>query len=423
MKIIKTLLRAGSVPVPFVLLLLSFILSGCVPVPARKPAGTAVPAFRQVPPEKFPRFSDAIAKEGFYLAAERSSSYLDSLSKKKKKFYQVGHKRVTPGLLADSIREFVKILKGSKDEEELNRRIKNSFDLFQLAGSDGKGKVVFSSYYEPLFKASLEKTGEYPFPIYARPSDMVVAELELFNKKKWKGEKVVGRVKDGKFVPYFTREQIDFKDRLAGRGLELAWLKNRADIMDLHIEGSGRLKLPDGTMTKALYAATNGLPFKGWMTLLVNSGAIPRDEITHERAKKYLAEHPDAEAWILSRNRRYTFFRLAPVTDPDEGPFGTMGAPIVGGRSVAVDPQIVPLGALAYIEVPMPRVSEGGKVLGITPDSRFVLCQDTGGAIKGAGRVDFFAGHGAKARGFAFNLWESGKLYLLLLKFPAGGEI
>ncbi|MFH1619986.1 MAG: MltA domain-containing protein [bacterium] len=398
------------------------LITGCVtpPGPGLKPA--AVPALRQVATENFPRFSDTAGKASFLLAAERSASYFDSF-KGKKKFYRVTDRKVTPELLGRTVRELAKIMKEAADENELNRRIREKFDLFRSAGSDGEGRVVFSSYYEPVLDASLTRTPEYAYPIYARPKDLVTVNLENFDGTKWKGEKVNGRLKDGQIVPYFSREQIDFKKVFKGKGLELAWLKNRADIMDLHIEGSGKLRLPDGKIIKAGFAATNGLPFKGWMTVLTNSGVIPGNEITHEKAKKYLLEHQDAEPWILSTNRRYTFFQLTEMNDPLEGPTGTIGVPLVAGRSAAVDAQIFPLGALAYMEAPLPQVDDKGNVLGIAADSRFVLCQDTGGAILGPGRVDFFAGSGPKAKAFAFNLWESGKFYLLLLKFTDADSI
>ncbi len=412
---------------PLISLLLLTFLAGCVtmPEPVKQSAQTSVqpmPALRQVPPEKFPVFSDTADKNGFFTAAERSALYFDSFAGKKK-FYQVADKKITPTLLADSIREMAKILKESKNENELNMRIKQSFDVYMSAGADGEGKVVFSSYYEPLIEASLQKTTEYIYPIYAKPSDLVEVSLEQFDEQKWKGEKISGRLQDGKVIPYFNREQIDFQKALEGKNLELAWFKTRADIMDLHIQGSGRLLLPDGSQTKARFAATNGLPFKGWMTVLVNSGVMPKEEITFEKAKKYLLEHQDAEPWILSSNRRYTFFELAQIADPSEGPPGTLGIPLVPGRSAAVDPQIFPLGILAYMNVNMPNVNDNGEVLGFYRDSRFVLCQDTGGAILGPGRVDFFSGTGPKSKAFAFNLWDSGSLYIFLLKFPDQNKI
>ena len=145
-------------------------------------------------------------------------------------------------------------------------------------------------------------------------------------------------------------------------------------------------------------------------------GGLPREGLTHEKGKQYLVEHPEKERAIMSQNRRYTFFRLEELTDPDEGPDGTYGFPLTGWRSIAIDNALIPMGALAFMSVNTPDVDEKGVLLGRKQDARFVFCQDTGGAIKGPGRVDFFSGNGGKARTFAFKLWDPGVLYLLVLK-------
>ena len=347
-------------------------------------------------------------------AAELNMKYFQSL-KSPVIPYTFGSRKISTDTLAASTSEFMKIVSEAKDQAELDRRLILTFDIYQLAGRDSTGTVVFSSYYEPTLPASLEKTDEYPYPIYARPDDLISVNLEDFNEK-FKGEKLTGRLKQGALIPYLTREEIDFEDALKGRGLELAWLKDRADIMDLHIEGSGRLSLPDGRFIKANFASTNSLKFKGWLTALVEMGGLPREGLSHEKGKQYLAEHPEQERAIMSQNRRYTFFKLEQMYDPEESPDGTYGFPLTGWRSIAIDNTLVPMGALAFMSVTTPDVDDKGVLLGRKPDNRFVFCQDTGGAIKGPGRVDFFAGNGEKARTFAFKLWDPGALYLLVLK-------
>ena len=262
---------------------------------------------------------------------------------------------------------------------------------------------------------TLDWAEEYKYPIYAKPDDLISVNLEEFNEK-FKGEKLTGRLNKGNLIPYLTREEIDFGGALKGKGLELAWLKDRADVMDLHIEGSGRLALPDGREIKAKFASTNSLKFKGWLTALIESGALPREGLTHEKGKQYLLEHPEKVREILSLNKRYTFFKLAQPDDPEDGPDGTYGLPLTGWRSIAVDNSLVPMGTIAFMRASVPELDADGVMTGKKQDSRFVFCQDTGGAIKGPGRVDFFAGNGKKARDFAFKLWDRGVLYLLVLK-------
>ncbi|OGS08049.1 MAG: hypothetical protein A2270_03125 [Elusimicrobia bacterium RIFOXYA12_FULL_51_18] len=385
----------------------------CVPL---KPAVEAMPII-PVAAENLPYFSDGDDKQALLKAAGLNLKYFQSL-KTPAIPYSFGSRKVTSADLAAGTSEFIRIVSQAKDPGELDRRLKESFDIYQLAGRDSTGTVVFSSYYEPTLPASLTKTAEYPYPIYAKPDDLISVNLGDFNEK-FKGEKLTGRLNQKDLVPYMDREEIDFKDGLQGKGLELAWLKDRADIMDLHIEGSGRLQLPDGRQIKANFAATNSLKFKGWLTALVEMGGLPREGLSHERGKQYLLENPDKERAIMSQNRRYTFFKLEEMADPTDGPDGTYGFPLVGWRSIAIDNALVPMGALAFMSVTTPNVDEKGTLLGRKQDTRLVFCQDTGGAIKGPGRVDFFAGNGEKARTFAFKLWDPGSLYLLVLKEPS----
>ncbi len=364
--------------------------------------------------ETLPVFTDGDDLKSLMKAALLNRSYFQGL-KDGVPSYTFGTRKITPKVLADSNEEFIKILESSPTAQDLDRQVKEKFDIFQLAGRDSTGTVVFSSYYEPTLEASLKPTRKYKYPIYAKPDDLITVNLEEFNDK-FKGEKITGRVQKGALVPYLDREQIDFEGALDGKGLELAWFKDRADIMDLHIEGSGRLVLPDGRVIKAKFASTNSLKFKGWLSALVEAGALPREGISHEKGQQYLLDHPKEERKIMSANKRYTFFKLEQPADPDEGPAGTYGLPLTGWRSVAVDNSIVPMGTLAFMRETSPDVDENGNMLGRKQDSRFVFCQDTGGAIKGPGRVDFFAGNGKKARTFAFKLWDPGTLHLLVIK-------
>ena len=194
-------------------------------------------------------------------------------------------------------------------------------------------------------------------------------------------------MQDGKFVPYFDRSEIDVRKSLEGKGLEIAWLKSSFDRLNLHIQGSGRLKFEDGSEAMAAFAGTNGLPYKSVGLALAGSGAVSREELDAERLKKYLEEHPEGEAWLISQNPRYTFFSLEPI-GPEGEPKGTLGRPLTAGRSIAVDPAFTPLGAASFIQLPMMQADAAGGILGKRETSRLVLAQDTGGAIKGPGRVD-----------------------------------
>ncbi|MEA3307872.1 MAG: MltA domain-containing protein [Elusimicrobiota bacterium] len=409
----------------YILPLIFIFLSGCATMPPKpkpeikKPVKEPVSAkieapFRLLDNKNIPLFIDNHNKAGFIKAAEKNALYLESI-KDNERFYMFGSRKVNAKLLIKSANKFLEILKNTKDDAGLNLKIVENFDIYQMAGSDGKGTVTFSSYYEPVIQASLTKSEKYKYPIYSKPPDLIYADLEVFNPK-FKGEKISGRIEEGNLVPYYNRNEIDFQNLFEGKNLEIAWFTNRIDIMDLHIQGSGKLALPDGAKIKAKFAATNSLKFKGWITHLLEMGVLKRKDLTYAKAKQYILDHPKVEEKTLSINKRYTFFKLEEVTDPLEGPQGTFGYPLVGMRSIATDASILPLGSLAYISLNMPKVNEENKFTGLEPDSRFVFCQDTGGAIKGPGRVDFFAGTGYRAHVFANKLWEKGTLHLFVLK-------
>ena len=413
------------------LVILAAMLAGCSTAAKKTavtgacppcPTGPAAPPTVQttIPPgPETPVFADGDDLISLLKAAKLNQAYFKGL-KSGALSYNFGDRKVTVKDLADTTDELIKILETSPTPQDLDRQIKQKFDVYQMAGRDSTGTVVFSSYYEPTLEASLKYDSTYKYPIYARPDDMVSINLEDFNEK-FKGEKLTGRIVKNEMVPYMSREEIDFGGALEGKGLELAWFKKRSDIMDLHTEGSGRLALPDGRVIKAKFAATNSLKFKGWLTAMVEAGALPREGISPEKGQKYLDEHPDKVRPILSMNKRYVFFKLEQPADPEEGPAGTYGLPLTGWRSVAVDNALYPMGTLAFMKVDSaPDVDADGKLLGRRQDGRFVFCQDTGGAIKGPGRVDFFAGNGKKATTFAFKLWDPGQMYMLVLKAKEG---
>jgi membrane-bound lytic murein transglycosylase A len=383
----------------------------CPAVPVKPPEARAI---IKVAPENYPSFADADSMKSLRKAAELNLKYARKLGPSALSYDFAGRK-VGKAELEASSAEFLELLDRAKTPEELDALVRKKFDVYRLAGRDSTGTVVFSSYYEPTLEASPVRTEQYRYPIYARPPDMIGVDLERFNEK-FKGEKLTGRLEGGSLVPYLDRDAIDFRGALDGKGLELAWFTNRADIMDLHIEGSGRLQYPDGKQVKALFAATNSLKFKGWLTALVESGALSREGLSHEKGREYIKNNPEKEREIMTANRRYTFFRLKDITDPEEGPDGTYGLPLVGWRSVAVDNNLVPMGTLAFMRATVPDVTDDGEMKGKKEDARFVFCQDTGGAIKGPGRIDFFSGNGKKARAFAFKLWDTGTLHLLVLK-------
>lgn len=400
----------------FSAILLLLLSPAAAQVPAVSTPAFAGPALRLVADEELPRFEESFkSKAGLIKAARKAIKYLETLPQGKT--IRVADRDYGPAQLVDGAKAIVELAQKAKTADEFDEKVREGFDVFQSAGLDGNGRVVFSSYYQPLLRASLKKTEAYPYPLYRRPKDMVEVDLAAFGKAN--GEtSLLGRLtKEGTVVPYHTRADIDRRKALAGKGLEIAWLKDRFDALDLHIQGSAILKFPDGKERLVKYAGTNGKTYNSVGLTLVKAGVFARDEITHDKLREYLRKNPDAESWILASNPRYVFFELAPLPEDGE-PFGATEQSLVPARSIAVDPAFMPLGGLYFFSTTSPQTDNDGRLLATAENSRFAFGLDTGGAIKSPGRVDIYAGHGPQAAATARGQWADGKLYLLIKKLP-----
>jgi membrane-bound lytic murein transglycosylase A len=226
---------------------------------------------------------------------------------------------------------------------------------------------------------------------------------------------IKGRVDEGnRLVPYFTREEIDFKGKLAGRGLEIIWIDSLVDIFFLHIQGSGIVQLEDGRRVYVGYADQNGHPFRSLGKFLLENQFIDRSQLSLQGMKAFLKEHPEAIPTALISNPSYIFFQVN-----QQSATGTFGTRLTPWRSIASDPHIFPLGALVYIECEKPLFDSGKCITGWEKFGRFVLNQDTGGAIRGADHVDLFTGHGEFSELVAGNMKQKGRLFFLLKKLSA----
>ncbi|OIO07389.1 MAG: hypothetical protein AUJ52_10410 [Elusimicrobia bacterium CG1_02_63_36] len=389
------------------------LFAGCRTLPVPKEP-VPIAAVEALAPDAWPPLIDDLDAASLDLAADRLADYLRA---QKDGLVDLGGMKIGRARLLDTLEAFRKIRKLAAREEPLNRILKDEFELYRVNRSSTVS-AHFSAYYAPTMPASATSTPEYKYPLYAKPKDLIVADLGDFDPDL-KGKTVYGRVDaSGSFVPFFDRRAIDVRDALKDRGLEIAWLKSGFDRLNLHIQGSGILVYPDGKEKMARFAATNGAPYASVGLALAGSKAMRRDEINAESLRLYLEEHPEGEAWLLARNPRYTFFSLVDLPERGE-PSGTTGRPLVAGRSIAIDPSVIPFGALAFASLPLVQADENGNLLGKTTTSRFLLCADAGGAIKGPGRVDLYLGHGPRAKGAAHNVWDEGELYILLKKLPA----
>lgn len=302
-----------------------------------------------------------------------------------------------PGVTRDRVRRslqrFRQLLLSSRSATELQTAIEREFVFYQSSGNDQRGTVGFTGYFEPVHAASRVRTPEFRYPIYRVPPDL----------SAWK-------------KPHPTRLQLEGADGLQAaksrlKGLELVWLRDRLEAFLIQVQGSARLKLTDGTTMTVGYAGNTDYPYVGVGRELVKAGKFKLEELTLPKLIQYFQAHPADLNVYLPRNQRFVFFQEtggAPAT-------GSIGVPVTPERSIATDKAVFPPGALALIQAQIPAPNAAGQ-LEQRFVSRYVLDQDTGGAIKGAGRVDVFMGTGQRAADRAGLINGTGQLYYLLLR-------
>lgn len=351
-------------------------------------------------------FADDLDAASLALAIDRSLLYFDRAEEGEP--LQVGGKIYSPRDLRESLVWLRQQLDGDLSPAERMQKVKEAFDVYRSPGSDGKGAVLVTGYFEPVMEGSLVRTDKFRYPLYRAPDDAVVAYLGKFHEK-YRGDRLVGRLKNGEFVPYLSRREIDKEGLLAGRNLEIAWVADPVDLFFLHIQGSGKIRLPDGALLQVSYAQANGRPFRSVSRYLLEKGRITEKDLSYLAVKKYLREHPQELGEILAYNESYVFFRTV-----DKGPVGALGVTVTPGRSIATDPEVFPRGGLALLRARKPVLAPDGTVRQWEPMTRLVLNQDAGGVIKGPGRVDLFCGTGEEAEYLAGSLKERGEMFFLL---------
>jgi len=356
----------------------------------------------------YPQFTDDLNFKHLSLAIRRNIAYLKRQRPTKRFTY--GPHQFTSRHVIKSQEAFLSLVTQPLSADEFNRILNKQFHLYRASGQEGTRKVLFTGYYAPLFDASLTRDAVYKYPLYRKPDDLVRIDLSLF-KDKFKGEQIVARIGEKNVLPYYTRYEIEVGKVLAGKSLEIAWLKDPLDAYILHIEGAGRLRLPDGSIMNVNCTASNGRPYRSFGRYLLDKGYVTPDQLSIENIRHYLSNHPQVYHEILNDNGSYTFFERV-----ENGPMGNINVPLTVGRSLALDARLFPKGALAYISSRKPTLDRSGQLTGWTDFSRFVLNQDTGSAIKGAGRADLFWGSGPDARTAAWHQKHDGDLYVLIKK-------
>ena len=312
----------------------------------------------------------------------------------------------SPQEMIQSLELFRSLVRDTADPRALREQIWQKFRVFASIAPSARN--LFTGYYEPLILGSPTPTARFAAPLYARPPDLVQVSLGDFGADLPR-RKLMGRVQDGRLVPYYSRQEIQGQEALKDSAQPLAYV-NEVDLFFLQIQGSGQVQLPDGGVLRVGYDGSNGQPYRSLGAELVRRGLMPREQVSLQSLRQYLAAHPEQVRTLLYTNPSYVFFR---PMGGESGAMGSLGVTLTPGRSIAADANQLPPGALAYVQTDVPLPGQPGATREL---HRFMLVQDTGGAIQGHGRVDIFWGSGPDAEWMAGYANSPGRLYLLVAK-------
>jgi membrane-bound lytic murein transglycosylase A len=345
-------------------------------------------------PAEIPDFTEACNDlTHLKMAINNSLNYLKKPSSKK--FFPYGaiqHKQAE-----DSLRAFAKLIDSGYSGAQLNTLIRNQFDVYTSVGCDDKGTVLFTGYYTPILDGSSESSERFKYPLYRQPEDLVKnAEGVTLGRRKGEGT-----------IPYPPRAEIESSGILKGK--EIMWLSDPFEVYIAHVQGSARIKQPDGSLIGIGYAATNGHEYKTMAQQMVDDGKISKDQLNLTSMIAYFKEHPNEVSEYTRLNPRFVFFRIQ-----DGPPRGSINEPVTTLRTIATDKSVYPRACLAFVSTILPR-ERGGDVLQ-EPFSGFALDQDTGGAIRAPGRCDVYMGQGDTAGRLAGQTYREGRLYYLFIK-------
>ncbi len=293
---------------------------------------------------------------------------------------------------------------GAAGESELRRFIESRFVPHRVLPANATSDGLLTGYYEPLLRGNRTPDDRNRHPLFGVPDDLITVDLSAVVPDS-KNLRLKGRLSGRRLVPYWSRAEID-KGKAPLAGKELLWVDDPIDLFFLQIQGSGRVQLPSGELVRVGYADQNGHPYRSIGRLLVERGELSVSAASMQGIKAWALANPDKLGALLDENPSYVFFRELPRGDG--GPPGSMGVPLTPGRSIAVDPSSVPMGAPVFLDSIVPG--------GTAPLQRLVAAQDTGGAIKGAVRADFFWGFGDEAGAMAGRMRQPLRLWVLLPK-------
>lgn len=407
--------KNGQYPLLISLSLIVAFLHGCTPFQPPAPERVDGSALYRLPPSQYPEFSDDMDYDGLRQGVSQSLAYLNRLPVDRS--FRFGPDSYTNAQMKKSLTFFLSLIENRPSPADLNQIIQSHFIVYKSKGRDGAGRVLYTGYYEPTLAGSAKSGPAFPHPLFARPDDLAFVDLSRFNVSVTGKTKIVGRfTAEQTVVPYYERQEI-IQNQLNGRAKVIAWVNDPIGLFFLQIQGSGKVLLDSGEVLNVNYDSSNGRSYKSIGALLIEEGKIAREEMSMQRIREYLLSHPQEIDRILNSNPSYVFFRVG-----KEGPIGCLNVKVTPGRTLALENHIFPAAALAFMTASKPLVDEKGSMVGWEDFSRFVLNQDTGGAIRGPGRADLFWGGGSYAEIAAGHMKQDGELYFLILDPERAGQ-
>lgn len=379
-----------------------------VPVPPPAPEKPRA-ALELVPEDQWPPLLDDLDAASFFAACQQSLEYLRRLPADRPLGY--GSLQYSPAEVMAGLARIRDILARVPDPAQRAAALKRDFLLLRSIGSDGQGGVLMTGYYEPVLPGRRAPQPPYVHPLYGLPEDLVAFDLRELCRTfalnsdcdNLPAKRLVAQAANNRLGRYPDRQAIDFAGAIRGKAKPLAYLDDMVEQFFLHIQGSGQVVFPDGGRVRLGYLGTNGHPYRSIGKLLIDQGLMNRDQMSMQNIKRLLQERPELRQTVLSQNPSYVFFRELPAQG---GPPGALGVPVTAGRSIAVDRKLFPDAAPGFISGARP--APGGAAVSF---SRFIVAQDTGGAIRGPGRLDLFFGSGSQAGELAGRMKHDGRLY------------
>ena len=294
---------------------------------------------------------------------------------------------------------------GDLNDAEAREFFESNFDVRPVYAEGGVTQGLITGYYEPLLKGSWDRSEEFRYPLYGVPKDLLIVDLGGVYPQL-KDLRLRGKLDGNKVVPYYDRARLDDDQDLL-QGTEILWVNSLVDLFFLHVQGSGRIQLTDGSTVAVGYAEQNGHPYRSIGKVLIQMGELEKEEVTLFTIKDWLKSNPTRLNEVLSKNPSYIFFELRDAEA--DGPVGSLNVTLTPERSIAVDRNVIPLGAPVWLQTTLPNEQQ-------SPLNKLMLAQDTGGAIKGHVRADVFWGRGEEAEKMAGLMKQQGELFVLLPK-------